>query len=332
MAVHHNFPDAVSLGDVMSRIGFVQADPITSPARAQDLILRQRVTDYRRGDLERTYPDLGLDEAMFYAYGFFPRDTARWMAAPDSSNLSDMETRVLDFLRRSGAVTSTHVAMSCGNDKVPNYWGGQSRQSKMALDTLHRRALIRVSRREKGRRYFEIADDFAPLPDQERYLNLVRLALRVLAPVPWPSIRSVAASLRRRVPSVKDHVGALNTLLRLGEVERHVIEDMAYLVLPGPPAKEMPLAVRVLAPFDPLVWDRRRFEHLWDWTYKFEAYTPVAKRVRGYYAMPLLFGDDVVGWVNVRDGKAEVGFAKGRPSDTRFDELLEEELQRICAF
>lgn len=53
--------------------------------------------------------------------------------------------------------------------------------------------------------------------------------------------------------------------------------------------------VNFLAPFDPLVWDRRRFEHLWGWSYRFEAYTPPAKRVRGYYAMPLLWGERVIG-------------------------------------
>ncbi len=59
-----------------------------------------------------------------------------------------------------------------------------------------------------------------------------------------------------------------------------------------------PRRVRFLAPFDPVVWDRRRFEHLWGWPYRFEAYTPSAKRIRGYYAMPLLWCDRVIGWAN----------------------------------
>jgi hypothetical protein len=54
-----------------------------------------------------------------------------------------------------------------------------------------------------------------------------------------------------------------------------------------------------LAPFDPIVWDRRRFELLWGWAYRFEAYTPIVKRKLGYYALPLLFRDQVTGWANV---------------------------------
>ena len=64
------------------------------------------------------------------------------------------------------------------------------------------------------------------------------------------------------------------------------------------------MRVRLLAPFDPVVWDRRRFELFWGWPYRFEAYTPLAKRKLGYYALPMLWRDRVVGWANlsVRDG------------------------------
>ncbi len=66
--------------------------------------------------------------------------------------------------------------------------------------------------------------------------------------------------------------------------------------------------MRLLAPFDPVVWDRRRFEIFWAWAYRFEAYTPVAKRVRGHYALPLLWRDQVIGWgtVAVRGDKLPV--------------------------
>ena len=59
----------------------------------------------------------------------------------------------------------------------------------------------------------------------------------------------------------------------------------------------------MLAPFDPLVWDRRRFELFWGWRYRFEAYTPAAKRTLGYYALPLLWRDRVIGWANVTSSR-----------------------------
>ena len=94
--------------------------------------------------------------------------------------------------------------------------------------------------------------------------------------------------------------------------------------------------VRLLAPFDPVVWDRRRFELLWGWAYRFEAYTPAVKRTRGYYALPLLWRDRVIGWGNlsVRDGalQSEFGFIGTPPREPAFTRELEAELDRLRAF
>jgi uncharacterized protein YcaQ len=62
-----------TLERAVGRLGFVQADPIQAPARAQDLILRVRVRDYRVGDLNAKYGSLGLEEDFLYAYGFMPQ-------------------------------------------------------------------------------------------------------------------------------------------------------------------------------------------------------------------------------------------------------------------
>jgi uncharacterized protein YcaQ len=94
--------------------------------------------------------------------------------------------------------------------------------------------------------------------------------------------------------------------------------------------------VCLLAPFDPVVWDRWRFERLWGWTYRFEAYTPPEKRVRGYYAQPLLWRDRVIGWGNlsVNGGslKTDFGYVESAPRDRGFARALKEEVDRVKAF
>jgi uncharacterized protein len=94
--------------------------------------------------------------------------------------------------------------------------------------------------------------------------------------------------------------------------------------------------VRLLAPFDPVVWDRRRFEHLHGWEYRFEAYTPAAKRKLGYYALPLLWQDKIIGWGNLKvvNGKleSEIGFVDAKPKSKVFNTALETELMRMRVF
>jgi uncharacterized protein YcaQ len=109
------------------------------------------------------------------------------------------------------------------------------------------------------------------------------------------------------------------------------------------PAEEKPAraaldeAVRLLAPFDPIVRDRDRFELLWNWVYRFEAYTPARKRKLGYYALPLLWQGRVIGWGNlaVKNGTLvpELGYVAGAPpSDPTFQRELEAELERMRIF
>ena len=68
---------STTLAAAVGRLGFVQADPIQAPARAQDLILRHRVRGYRAGDLDGSYRRLRLEENFLYAYGFMPGGTRR---------------------------------------------------------------------------------------------------------------------------------------------------------------------------------------------------------------------------------------------------------------
>ena len=85
-----------------------------------------------------------------------------------------------------------------------------------------------------------------------------------------------------------------------------------------------------------MVWDRDRFERLWGWEYRFEAYTPAPKRKRGYYALPLLWRDRVIGWGNlsVQGGEleAELGYVASPPCDRAFQRELAEELDRVRFF
>ena len=155
--------------------------------------------------------------------------------------------------------------------------------------------------------------------------------------MPAASLSYVVRRLRYAVPQWRGELGAAlqRALQRLSHnAGGHLWYWPAGESLPVDPP---PDTVRLLAPFDPVVWDRRRFELLWDWPYRFEAYTPLVKRKLGYYALPLLWRDRVVGWGNLsmKGGRLEAtfGYVGARPpGDRGFARELEAEVERMRLF
>jgi uncharacterized protein YcaQ len=336
LALGHSLFAPTSLEAALDRLGFVQADPIRAPARAQDLILRQRVAGYRMGDLEKRFPRLPVEEDYLYAYGFLSRRVCRLLHPRAGSKLSALERRVLVAVRERGVVHPRDLEAELGSRRVVNAWGGLSKATTSALDHLQYRGHLRVARRERGIRLYEAAQAREPAPPCERMRGLVMAVAEVLAPVAERTLTAIAARQRRSIAGAPDHRAVIRELRAGGELEARTADGAVYLVPAAAAARavgDVPRQVRFLAPFDPVVWDRGRFEHLFGWAYRFEAYTPVAQRVRGYYAMPMLWRDRMVGWANASaaDGRLEVdvGYAAGRPRERDFARQLDAEIARL---
>src|ERR1700689_4188795 len=275
------------LGAVLAGLGFVQADPIRAPARAQDLILRHRVAGYRAGDLERRYPSLDVAEAYLYAYGFtarrlrpllYPRHDrhsagGRFVPAGRAADL-------LAFVRERGVAHPRDAAAHFGHERVTNGWGSTSSATTMELERLRHHGLLRVADRIGGVRRYEVAGPLGdPLDPADRVRALVLRVARTLAPVPEATL-SVAVSrlvMWAAVPGARPGGRpVIRDLLARGELEALDVSGTRY-VWPAdliPVEADAPARVRFLAPFDPVVWDRLRFGQLWEWEYRFEAYTP----------------------------------------------------------
>ena len=238
------------------------------------------------------------------------------------------------------------------------------------LEVLHYRGLLHVTRRESGIRIYEVtarraanaagneetqAERPRALSPQRRADGLIRLLAALYAPLPKASLIQLVGMLDdRALPRVELH-DRVASLLRRGALQSRAIDGMTYAwpahddgdarhdeerrepVVPEP-------IVRFLAPFDPLVWDRRRFKHLWNWDYRFEAYTPPAKRRLGYYAMPMLWdaeGDaQIIGWINVTTREhgrrkrivVEPGYVAEPPRGASFKRAFEAEVERLERF
>jgi len=284
-----------TLKRALDKLGFVQADPIRAPARAQDLILRHRVAGYRAGDLERSYPLLGVAEDFFVNYGFVALRVQQWMhprpnvSVPAAGAHAWSPERVrrarllLKFVRERGEVHPREVDAHFAHGKVQNYWGGTSNATTHLLDEMHFRGLLRVARRDGGVR-IHAAHQHPPGPrDPEevraRLDALIDVVVGIYAPLPGSSLAFYVGRLRYGAPQLREEVaGALKRAKQ--RLDGAHVDGVDWTWPAGEqPARAAPVeAVRLLTPFDPVVHDRARFELLWGWTYRFEAYTPVRKR------------------------------------------------------
>jgi len=183
-AVARSLFKPTTLGKAIGKLGFVQADPIRAPARAQDLTLRHRVVDYAAGDLERRYPKLPIEEDFFVNYGFLPRahqslmhprvPRTAWSAARKRKAQA-----VLEFIREQGPVHPRIVDAHFAHGKITNWFGGSSNATTHLLDDMHYRGMLRIARRDSGTRIYAVREPLAALPDAATASALFCLGIAV---------------------------------------------------------------------------------------------------------------------------------------------------------
>jgi uncharacterized protein YcaQ len=251
--------------------------------------------------------------------------------------------QLLEHVAAGGAagVHPRDVDAHFAHGRVTNYWGGSSNATTHLLDDLHYRGFLRVVRREAGIRVYAARPTASDAPDaaarRARVDALVDAVVNLYAPLTAQGLSMVVRRLRYAIPQWRAAIPA--ALERAARRLAHArVDGMEWYWPAGehPADASVPTAARLLAPFDPIVWDRARFEILWGWRYRFEAYTPASKRKLGYYALPLLWKDRVIGWGNValRRGELDVdlGFVHRRPADSAFTRELDAELKRLRDF
>jgi uncharacterized protein YcaQ len=348
-AVARSLFKPTTLGRAIRKLGFVQADPIRAPARAQDLTLRHRVVGYRVGDLDRAYSRLPIEEDLFVNYGFLPRIHCELMhpRVPRTKWLPirvRQAQAVLAFVRERGSVHPALVDTHFAHGRIRNWFGGFSKASTRLLEEMHIRGMLRIARREGGVRIYAVREPLAVAADRltpsRRFDSLVDIMVHKYAPLPSSSLGLLVSLLARAVPQWR-----LQRAAALARARRRLCCTRVDGIDWYWPEGESPASrrwqpddgVRLLTPFDPIVWDRPRFSLFWNWEYRFEAYTPAPKRKLGYYAMPLLWRDQIIGWGNlcVVKGRLHSRFGYvdgGEPKEPAFASSLEAELTAMRRF
>jgi uncharacterized protein YcaQ len=178
---------------------------------------------------------------------------------------------LLRELEERGPLLSREIEADLMVSKDPHDWWG-SRKVGLMLELLEGRGVVAIVGRRGKQRVWDLAERWYPEAEK----------------VPWPEARELLAEKRFR---------SLGVRFEQGEWEAH------------PDAEDGPVPKRVtfLSPFDRLIHDRDRAEALWDFHYRLEMYVPKAKREYGYYVLPILRGDRLIGRIDpVLDRKTGV--------------------------
>ena len=296
--------------DTVRRLGSLQLDPIATVATPQHLVLFSRLGSYDTAELDRL---LWVDRKLFEWNAFvYPIESLPLIRAlmrrSRRAATHSWDRRRKEFLRqnagfrryvlreleRRGPLLSRELEDRAAERRGEHRWFGR-RQVAQMLEALHRIGEVAVVGRRGGQRLWDLAERWYPETD----LVTPREAERALA---------------------EQRFRALGVRLDKGEWHAH----------PEVSDEPVPDRVTVLSPFDRLVHDRDRAEALYGFRYRLEMYVPAAKREYGYYVLPLLTGDQLVGRVEPRfDRKTKKLEVLGAWGDTS---RLDEALKPLAAF
>lgn len=313
---------------VLRRLGAVQLDTISVLARSHELVAYARLGPVPRERVERAYWHprrpaafeywshaacvLPIEEWPWYA---FRRRALRARGKRWHQSHEDACAMVLARLRAEGPLNATQL----GGAKAGGPWWDWS-ETKIAVEWLLDVGEVVCVRRDGWRRVYDLPERVLPgellhadPADEECLAHLAGVAARALGVVTRSDLIDYHR-LRELTNGTTAHADLAGESALAAGLTPVMIEGTGKAAAPGwadPAALAQPLRgrhrVALLSPFDSLIWDRKRTLRMFGFQHSLEAYVPRAKRVHGYYTMPLLAGGRLAGRVDpVRRGQTLV--------------------------
>jgi uncharacterized protein YcaQ len=318
-------PDATRLA--IEHLGYVQIDTINVIERSHHHILFTRIPAYKRADLHQAQT---IEKSVFEYWAhalayiptrdfrFFMREMRRQRDEPKSwfGSVAQADLRkVLRRLRREGALTIRDIDDDVLVEK--NHPWASRKPSKRALQLAFHRGEVTISGRTGMLKTYELVDrhfgwEKRPRPASEREVSeyLLDRALRAQGIVSLDSVCYADAPRKpamRKIIEQRARRGALVPVAieGAGKQEHWASPESLETGLASPssqPASDTSSdgLVHILSPFDPLIIQRKRLKLFFDYDHRFEAYVPKEKRVLGYFALPVLVGDEIVAALDLK--------------------------------
>jgi hypothetical protein len=349
-------PHAVAAA--VEHLGYVQIDTINVIERCHHHILYTRIPDYRRADLRQAQSvDKSVFEYWTHALSYVPskdfrffipamklhkREGHRWF---DTVKPADTR-KVMRLIRREGALTVRDIDDDVLTEKV-HLWASR-KPSKRALQLAFFTGALTVSERNGMLKTYELMERHfgwnkppKPATAMERFNYLLDRALRAQGVVSLDSICHLDApskpAIRRLIQARVRRKQLIPVLLEGAGKQEHwappeILETLTEAA-PGP--------VHILSPFDPLLIQRKRTHLFFGYEHRFEAYVPKEKRSFGYFALPVLVGDEIVAAIDLKTDRQSRKLLMQKwswigksPAGTRREikRRIEEELDRFERF
>lgn len=314
---------AKALAELVRRLGVVQIDSVNVLIRSHYLPIYSRRGAYKSALLEHAaYDDRLLFEYWGHEASFLPMESHplfRWRMDDARNGIGtwgglkryasthkELVKGVLDQLHERGPLGASELI---DGGKSRGAWWGWS-QGKQIMEWLFWSGQVTTARRRNFERIYDLTERVLPEPIQklrvpprdEAQRELMLIGARAMGVATARDLRDYF-----RLPA-KDSAARLTELVEAGKLLPVSVEgwkQQGYLHHEAalPPATKVSGLAALLSPFDSLIWERQRTERLFDFHFRLEIYTPLHKRVHGYYVLPLLLGDRVVGRVDLKSDR-----------------------------
>lgn len=306
-----------SIGSVLSYLGHVQLDPLNVCGRVHDLILRNRVVGYEEGSLlryvhgqhqdpnepqpgrvgfEHYLPSEGIlvawpREAYPFVRAYLDRIYPKEITCTLPKNEAVLADKIIEEISVRGPLTSDDIEHE---GRGQTAWGTNGRLVKIVLEKLFAAGRLLIAARRNFRRVYDLPSRVIALPklsvlptDEEvnRWRILLRFRQRRLVTIR----RGEQEALGDLLQPVRIENGPLVCCLR---EDRELLKKL--------PDSHPSAKCQLLAPLDPLIYDRKLTRSLWNFDFTWEVYTPASARKRGYYSLPVLAGLEIVGDIEPR--------------------------------
>ena len=314
--------------EVFRRLGSIQFDPLAVAGRSHDLVLHARVAGYDPAWCDRLYERREIFEAYNKGLSFVPTSDFPWFRGTWSrqgrrvlAENAEVAERVLERIQVDGPLSALDFERERG--ATTDWFGMPTNAVRAVLEAYAVTGVLGLARRDGNRRYYDLAERLlptdvlareVPLKEQLRHKLLSRYQAHGLLGVGGGGDIFGGIGPAKPDPRWPDYPG--RTVLREELVEggelvsvevegvrgkRFVLREDVEL-LEAPP--EPPPSVAFLSPFDALVWDRGLLGSLFGFDYVWELFVPPAKRRWGWYVLPMLFCDRLVGRIEPRIDRA----------------------------